>query len=160
MINGRNYITIASDASCGQERTGFAYYIRDDDGTHQLAWFVEEVMTSTEAEITAMRAALKAMRQLNIKENTTVIYYCDNSTVLQVMDNSFTKRKRKYSEVVAEAAELLEGMTIETRHVKGHTRGGELKRFYLNRWCDHNARAMMRHGRYHQTREYKKGAKR
>ena len=156
MINGRNYITIASDASCGDSRTGFAYYIRDDDGTHQHAWFADEVMNSTEAEIKAMRAALAAMLKLNIKENTTVIYYCDNMTVLQVIDNKFTKTSKNYSQVVAEAAAMLQGMTIDTRHVKGHTNGGEAKRFYLNRWCDHNARAMMRHGRYHQSRAYTK----
>lgn len=158
MINGKNYITIASDASCGNSRTGFAYYIRDDDGTHQHAWFTDEVMNSTEAEILAMKAALAAMLKLNIKKNTTVIYYCDNITVLQVLDNKFTKARKKYGQLVAEAAAMLQGLTVVTRHVKGHTNGGELKRFYLNRWCDHNARAMMRHGRYHQSRAYKKGA--
>lgn len=160
MINGKNYITIASDASCGEKRTGFAYYIRDDDGAHQFAWYIEEAMNSTQAEIIAMQAALAAMRKLNIKENTTVIYYCDNTTVLQVIDNSFSKKTAKrYTQLAAEASVLLQGMTVETRHVKGHTQGGELKRYFLNRWCDHNARAMMRHGRYHQSRAYKKGAK-
>lgn len=156
MINGKNYITIASDASCGKSRTGFAYYIRDDDGTHQHAWFVDEVMTSTEAEIVAMRGALAAMLKLRIKENTTVIYYCDNTTVLQVIDSSFTKARKKYDAVVREVKALIKGLHVETRHVKGHTRGGELKRFYLNRWCDQNARAMMRHGRLHQDSRFKR----
>lgn len=162
-LNGINYITIASDASCGKERTGFAYYIRDDDGTEQHAWYVDEVMPSHEAETIAMQGAITALLGRNIKENTKVIYYCDNTTVLRMIDNSFTKSGKKYKHITEQLQKDLEYMTVETRHVKGHTskqytKGAE-KRYYLNDWCDKNARAMMRHKRLHQYRNWREEKK-
>ena len=149
-----NYVTVASDASCGKEATGYAYYIRDDDGTTKKAWRTEhKKLSSTKAEIVAALSALKVINSRNYPKGTKVIYYCDNTTALQVIDDSFADRTRKrYLGAIEMAKELIGDLEIETRHVPSHTGKTDMKRYYLNKWCDINARAMMRYGRLHIAR--------
>lgn len=146
-----NYVTVASDASCGKEATGYAYYIRDDDGTTKKAWRTNHKgISSTKAEIVAALSALKIISGRNYPKGTKLIYYCDNTTALQVLTDTFTPKTRaKYLGAIEMAKELIGELEIETRHVPAHTGRTEEKRYYLNKWCDINARAMMKHGRLH-----------
>lgn len=146
-----NYVTIASDASCGKDATGYAYYIRDDNGTTKHAWRSEDKkLSSTKAEIVAALSALKRVAGRNYPPGTKIIYYCDNTTALQVISDTFATRTReRYIGAIEMAKEFIGDMEIETRHVPAHTGKDEQKRYYLNRWCDFNARAMMKYNRLH-----------
>ena len=152
-----NYVTVASDASCGKEATGYAYYIRDDDGTTKKAWRTEhKKLSSTKAEIVAALSALKIISSRNYPAGTKIIYYCDNSTTLQVLSDSFAPKTRaKYLGAIEMAKQYIGELEIETRHVPAHTGKDELKRYYLNRWCDFNARSMMKYNRLHVARRYR-----
>lgn len=167
-LNGVNYVTIASDASASQGKLyyGIAYYVRDDAGTHKYASRVDIekkhlIPNSRDAELYALYAALQFVAKASYPAGTKVIYYADNATVIQVIDDSFTeKTRRKYEGLIELAKEVFAGMEVETRHVKSHTRNHHKKdapkRFYMNDWCDKNARAMMRHGRMHAERNWRK----
>lgn len=155
MIGKVNFVTIASDASCGQNATGYAYYIRDDDGTTKHAWRSEDKkLSSTKAEIVAALSALKMVSGRNYPANTKIIYYCDNTTALRVISDTFSAKTRvRYAGAIEMAKQFIGDMEIETRHVPAHTGKDEEKRYYLNRWCDFNARAMMKYNRLHEVRK-------
>ncbi|MGV9002373.1 MAG: RNase H family protein [Candidatus Saccharimonadaceae bacterium] len=149
-----NYVTIASDASCGENSTGYAYYIRDDDGTTKHAWRSDhKKLSSTKAEIVAALSALKVVSRRNYPAGTKIIYYCDNTTALKIIKDDFSeKTRKKYAGAIEMAQSFIGDMEIETRHVPAHTGKDDQKRYYLNRWCDFNARAMMKYNRLHRTR--------
>lgn len=146
-----NYVTVASDASCGENATGYAYYIRDDNGTTKHAWrSSDKKLSSTKAEIVAALSALKVVSGRNYPTGTKIIYYCDNSTTLRVLSDDFSeKTRKKYLGAIEMAKAFIGDLEIETRHVPAHTGKDEQKRYYLNRWCDFNARAMMKYSRFH-----------
>jgi ribonuclease HI len=148
-----NYVTVASDASCGDEATGYAYYIRDDSGTKRHAWRSEhKKVSSTQAEIIAALSALKIVSQRTYPPNTKLIYYCDNTTTLHVLNDTLSaKTRKKYLVAIEMAQKLIGNLELETRHVPSHTGKDDEKRYYLNRWCDFNARAMMKYNRLHLT---------
>lgn len=153
LLNNKLYVTIASDASCGKERTGFAYYIRDDSGTTKEAWAVDKKMDSTMAEITSIMAALKAVSERNYPEKPYLIYYCDNKNALETLTQGYFTTYKARKRFGPSALELMKLTNIfaevEARHVPAHTNKTELKRYFMNRWCDFNARAMMKHNRLH-----------
>lgn len=155
MIGGIRYVTIASDASVGQwsnkGRVGLAYYIRDDDGTTKRAWRPPKVhgINSTAAELMAMTEALKIVAERGVEPDTKLVYYCDNITALRVLTGENIKKKWEYYRQMFTILRPL-FTEIETRHVKSHTGRDDLKRYYLNRWVDFNARSMMQKGKYYE----------
>lgn len=154
MFNGFKYITIAVDASCSQKRencnrTGFAYYIRSDSGTHKKAWWSEEMLTSSKAEAMALIEALKYIEP-EMDKQTKVIVYADNMTVINIVRNTLTKSKHKWELQSRLIHDILDkAMSVEGRHVPAHTARDDEKKYYMNRWCDWNARSMKRHKRLH-----------
>lgn len=153
MLNGTNYVTMATDGSTNNtSRCGMAYYIRDDDGIMKDSWYVEGAYTSTYAEWMALEKALYVLEKRRYPVNTKLIYYCDNMTMLRILGEGFDSRKavKRWQVKRTWALFILKDFySIETRHVKAHAHGTSA-RYYLNRWCDYNCRAMMRHGRLHQ----------
>lgn len=165
-----NYVTIASDASCGVRKTynGFAYYIRDDSGTTARAWREKrkggttnaDMTNSTVAEVHAMLGAFKAIKDRRYVGDTTLIYYCDSRQALEVLSGEFFNFKKKskqqeYGSAYVAIQKIAHDMgvtRIEARWVRGHvdagTFGVEEKRYYMNRWCDHNSHMMMKSGHY------------
>lgn len=162
MINGQRYMVIASDGSAATHnrrliRTGHAYYIRDDEGTLKHAWYEQEGHDSQMAEYLAAHAALTAAQD-RILPDTKLIYYCDNSTVISALKNSFVTKKAKKNHAywIEEFKKLTSAFQeVEARHIPAHTAREDEKRYYLNRWCDFNARSMMKYKRLHQKRRYK-----
>jgi ribonuclease HI len=162
MIGGVHYATLATDASCNTKRAGMAYYLRDDDGIDRDAWYVDGVYSSTQAEWMALERALELLATKKYWPDTRLIVYCDNTTMLRIIDNKLTTTKaRKNWGVKAAWAQtiLAQFDSVEARHVPAHTGKGNLPRYALNRWCDFNARAMVRHGRFHEYRHWRKNEK-
>jgi ribonuclease HI len=154
MIGGVHYATLATDASCNNRRAGMAYYLRDDDGLTRDAWYVDGVYSSTQAEWLALERGLELLATKKYWSDTRLIVYCDNTTMLRIIDNKLmtSRAKRNWGVKCAWAQTILAQFdSVEARHVKAHARGN-LPRYALNRWCDVNARAMVRHGRFHESR--------
>lgn len=155
------YTTLAIDASVSGEehkrdRTGFAYYIRDDSGATKHAWYEDKKYTSAEAETIALIEGLKACFKKEQPKNSCLIIYADNMTVITIINKGFVqprkvKKWEPYSKMVH--SYLSHYDKVEARHVPAHTGRSDLKRYHLNYWCDINSRAMMRHGRYHVDRK-------
>lgn len=158
MIGGVEYITVCSDASVWDGKSGFAYYIRDDTGVTARAWHEagHRVNYSHQAEVEAMMGALRIISDRNYQHDTKLIYYCDSLFALWVLSDSFTSatKRKKWTKYIDECKYLTRNISrIEVRHVKGHVSAGEYgveeKKFYMNRWCDKNANMMMKKQRYH-----------
>lgn len=149
MINGLHYITVATDASVKLNRSGMAYYLRDDNGTLKHAWYIEGKYQSHEAEWFALKAAIEVITNRHPNPNNVkIIFYCDNMTMIRLLENHVKSKQWKTKQQWLH--EKLKGFSLEARHVPSHTNKTELKRYYLNRWCDFNARSMVRHGRLHE----------
>ena len=146
MINNLEYVTLASDASVGKA-SGFAYYLRSDNGTIKRAWFSNENLNTFEAEFRSLYAGLQEAKN-HLGENTKLIVYCDNEVCLRVIDDRFShnKARNKYLPYIEKAKLLTSKFSeVETRHVKAHTLRSNQKKYYMNRWCDINARRQMRY---------------
>lgn len=154
-----NYVTVASDASFDRGMSGFAYYIRDDNGVTARAWRGKknEFNSSDATEVEAMLTALVILSDRKYPPDTKLIYYCDNMNVIRLINRhvySDKSKKRKEWERLSHEVRFLtqQFIEIEGRHVKGHQKPGEYgieeKKFYLNRWCDANASMMMKKNRY------------
>lgn len=157
------YLTIVSDASCShhsskKNRTGFAFRIRGDDIDIKKAWYEDVQMSSDRAESIAALGALKSIPEKDWS-NTKLIYYIDCESVIKSMRGEFTsvKGRRNWDTRTKLYRHYLKQFKeVEIRHVKAHT-GGTRTRDYIQQWCDMNARAMMRHGRYHINRKPNQG---
>lgn len=172
-LNGNNYVTIASDGSAGPKHRllGMAYWIRDDEGSHRHAWRIAldvngPKANATYAEVYAFYGAMQHFAKSKHPKGTKVIYYADCMIIIQILKaakGEFTFQNRthkRYVGMIELAKEIFAGMELDPRHVKAHTRGKDLpKRFYMNQWCDENARAMMRHNRLHIKRDWRKEKK-
>lgn len=159
MINGYSYITLATDASVGETRAGMAYYIRDDNGTLKDVWSVDEKIDSNEAEWLALQGALKVISNTNYPSDTILIYYCDNATMIKLVNCTFrsVKALKNWGLRMIWTKHITDQFyRVDARHVKGHTNKTGLARYTLNRWCDFNSRAMMRHGKRYEYRQIRK----
>ena len=149
MINGIHYITLASDASGGRgveghDGVGFAYYYRTDDGTKRHAWYMPVKIGISKAELIACVEGMKAIKAAG--HQGKLIIYMDNQIVLTIMKRQMKAVTiRKYKGLVEECEQLLRYFDdVEFRHVKSHQKRSDQKRWYLNRWCDINARTQLR----------------
>lgn len=161
MINGKTYVTVSSDASCethpdihNQKNprmigTGYAYYIRDDNGVTTHAWRDDTLMSSGEAEVHAAIAALMAIQDNDYPKNTKLIYYCDNMSVINILNGKPNDAAvKKHADSTRLINMLLSKFTeVEARHVPAHTKRKDMKRFYMNDWCDLNSRAMRKYNK-------------
>ena len=89
--------------------------------------------SSTEAELLAL---LNGIWLAAVNGATHILAQTDCNGVVHSV------RKGRPAELNVIRAQF-PNLTIETRHVKGHTSRDE-PRYYVNRWCDHNARRVMR----------------
>lgn len=153
MLNGKNYITIATDASCstiGQKHrgTGYAYYLRWDDYVGKNAWYDTRNDNTTEAEFTCLIKALERTLEIHkheIPPNTILILNIDSDIVARIIDGAFKEQNAvKYAEQTAHINMLLDHFPKwEIRILKSHNFDGS-KPNYMNRWCDINARLQLR----------------
>lgn len=157
MINGIHYVTLATDASRSVSRIGMAYYIRDDDGITKEAWFLDGSYNATQAEWLALERALEVLSKKKYWANTKLIFYGDNSTMIQLVENAFRSNKAKKNWQVKQDWVnniLSQFSSVEARHVPSHTNRRDAARYALNRWCDFNARSMVRYGKMHIDNRY------
>lgn len=151
MVVQVKYVTIATDASVSGDLTcaAWACYIRTPSGTYRNAGILKrlEKYSPLIAETMALVNALTIADKIYDLSQVRVIIYIDNNQVLNVP----TKANRKYShkaEVLAEIEHIFHKINMnhgyEYRHVKAHTRLETQKKYFMNRWCDHNSRRIMR----------------
>lgn len=134
--------TVIADASfCSQTRAaGFAVWIRMDTMGEPIkhhGTFKTAPTNSTEAEVWA---ALNGVAIARSHGATDVLVQSDCTSVVIAMTSPETMRKIT---ALPEAAEVLEGLRVQGRHVKGHTRGDTAAR-WVNNWCDTYAKLAMR----------------
>lgn len=91
-----NYVTLCSDASPGQQATGYAYYLRSDKGTVKKAWFKERREVTFLAEYNALLAGLEEAVN-HIDGDTKLIIYCDNIVCLTDSKKYYDKRAMSLS---------------------------------------------------------------
>lgn len=146
------YVTLAADASVGHGEhgngaTGFAYYVRSDLGTVKKAWHIDEQWESTaKSELAALVYGMtEAVKHMD-GGYTKLIVYCDNLVCIDALryglhSSHAVHFKEEFEELIRLGRKFSE---VEARHVKAHTkRFGS--RFYMNRWCDINARRQRRY---------------
>lgn len=152
MINGIEYITIATDASCSDKRfprgTGFAYYIRTDKTTIKHAWYEKDNLNSSMAEAKCFAAALNHVLDIfewKIPENSKLIANIDSDFVANMIKINFSQKvATNYSAEIALILELLSNFKdYDIRVLKSHKYDGTRKN-YMNRLCDRNARRQLR----------------
>lgn len=123
--------TVITDASyCPRTRAGgWAAWITSDEGrTQHAGCFKDLAKTPTEAELWAMLNGI----WLAYEAGATEILVQSDCTGAVHLINSKCPETR-----------LFKGVHIYARHVKGHTDIKE-PRFYVNRWCDEEAKKHMR----------------
>lgn len=152
-------ITVCSDASYSDKHklAAWACYIRTPDRVIQTGGIIKEPCdNSTQAERLGLANALWLIEQSIDLSDYRLIVYCDNVAALKRR----TLRKTPASKIYQEAAAynawfeahiervLFKAAEYSTRHVKGHLKRSKWhtgsQRNYMNRWCDHKAKAILR----------------
>ena len=125
-------LTCIVDASFCPETKAAAYAIwisgHPDGKITQAGVFKQHCETSTDAEAFGVVNALWLAKRHG---GTDVLVQCD---CLQALPRGRDIWVRLYPG---------EAMQFSLRHVKGHTKNSA-PRFYVNRWCDKTAKALMR----------------
>lgn len=138
--------TVITDASfCGQTNAGgWAAWVRLDAHPHpikQAGPFKDRPCSSGEAEILAAINGLFLAYRYGAR---VILIQSDYTGVGRAIHNGkskiYTKARNLYFPDAA----------IRFRHVKGHTDRGE-PRYYVNRWCDTNAKLHMKKQRKGET---------
>lgn len=152
-------ITVCSDASYSLEHKlgTWACYIRTPDRVIQTGGVIKQPCTSsTHAERLGLANALWLLGQSIDLSSYRLIVYCDNVAALKRRALRKTPASRVYQEAAeynawfAEHIErwLFQAKEYECRHVKGHLKRSKWKvgsqRNYMNRWCDHYAKSLLR----------------
>ncbi|WP_202208770.1 reverse transcriptase-like protein [Gluconobacter sp. Gdi] len=128
--------TVIADASfCPMTHAaGYAFWISTNSGKVKHAGrFRRRPKTSFEAEYWAAFNGAKIA--ISVKDATYVLIQTDCLRVVQCINTNqglISLLRKKYPSV-----------NIEARHVKGHTDNPD-PRFYVNRWCDEEAKKHMR----------------
>lgn len=140
--------TVITDASyCDRSRAaGWAAWIRIDGQSEPIrryGAFKTEVTGPTQAE---MLAAINGVWLAHQMGATEVLLQTDCATVVMLAEGQVRRGKLRKAWAVAVDRAGLVNVSLSARHVRGHTKTQDA-RSYVNRWCDVNARAAMRHAR-------------
>lgn len=151
MINGRHYMTIATDASVAHGKIGsaFGYYIRTDEHYIKHAWYKHERKSPQIAEITCLAHAIDHLLSLynyDIPANTTLILNIDSDYCSYLVNHDNVRLRFCLRNAISIA--LIEMLLsyfdeVDIRVMKSHQMTGT-KKNYMNRWCDINARAQLK----------------
>lgn len=151
------YVTIATDVShCDKFNiTTWACYIRHSGGTIKLAAEFKDSYTNTaKAETYALINALTIARN-NVKDwdKSKVIIHNEIEHVLRPImtrAGNITLRDADRTEKIRKIAIpiLSEALDWECRKIKAHKNDWQEsdnpKKYAMNRWCDHESRALMK----------------
>lgn len=133
--------TIITDASfCPKTKAaGWAVWISSDSmkGVKQSGQFKVPPNTNTQAELWAAYNGMVLAYRLGARR---LLIQSDCTTVGAAL------RRPNGKHGFADIASLMPGASFEYRHVKGHTKLSAA-RYYVNRWCDENARLHMKQAR-------------
>jgi ribonuclease HI len=154
-----NCLTVFADASF-DHKSGiavFAGWFRADGRVHKISKVSERrFASSNEAELVALCAAVLVAlgHQRSFNDGDFVVAKSDCTYAVEHLKNKnggATETKRR---MVARVHEILKahGLRFYVRHVKGHTTLAE-PRFYVNRWCDEEARRLMREAVWQSKRQ-------
>lgn len=144
-------VTLMTDASvCGQ--TGAAGYgfwvVSKRGGSPGQGQLKGRIKDSFEGELKAVAMALnKAINMQSIIQGDHIIIQLDNSGVVNCL-NKVNKVRPNDTEVIEFIFNTLSlnNLTIEARHVKGHSSRKE-NRYTANKLCDMRAKIEMRKAR-------------
>lgn len=143
-------LTVFADASF-DHRSGiaaFAGWFRAAGNVHKISKVSERrFRSSNEAELVALCATVLVAlrRQRSFGAGDFVVAKSDCTYAVEHLKSSTGGTTETERRMVARVHDTLKahGLRIYVRHVKGHTTLTE-PRFYVNRWCDKEARRLMR----------------
>ena len=143
-------LTVFADASF-DHRSGiaaFAGWFRAAERVHKISKVSERrFASSNEAELVALCATVLVAlrRQRSFGDGDFVVAKSDCTYAVEHLKNRNGGTTETERRMVARVHDRLNahGLRFYVRHVKGHTTLSE-PRFYVNRWCDEEARRLMR----------------
>lgn len=144
-------ITILADAShCPDTKAGgYGYWIASARGKKGGSGVLNgKIMSSTLAEIMAIANAIyHGVKEGLVCGNDILLIQtdCESAIYALTMKRKGSEEEKKVVEYVQKVSRLLK-LTIEYKHIKGHTNNKEA-RFAANNRCDREARKAMRRAR-------------
>lgn len=158
MVNGTNYITIATDASLSDNNqlATWACYIRGPKGTIKHSGRLKEYPAkgnSHYAETLALANALVIVDNNMDVAACKVVIYNEVSHVLtptRTKNGTIRLKDRERSKIISDVMLpiLNKAVSYELRDVKAHSsaykKEGAPKKFFMNRWCDLSSRRLLR----------------
>jgi ribonuclease HI len=143
-------LTVFADASFDHKSgiATFAGWFRTADSIHRISKVSERrFRSSNEAELAALCATVLVAlgRQRSFGEGDFVVAKSDCTYAVEQLKNSTGGTTETERRLVTRVHDILKtrGLRFYVRHVKGHTTLTE-PRFYVNRWCDEEARRLLR----------------
>jgi ribonuclease HI len=143
-------LTVFADASFDHVSgiAAFAGWFRAAGRVHKISKVSERrFATSNEAELMALCATVLVAlrRQRSFGDGDFVVAKSDCTYAVEHLKNRAGGTTETERRMVAQVHDLLDkhGLKFYVRHVKGHTTLSE-PRFHVNRWCDGEARRLMR----------------
>lgn len=158
MVNGKHYITIATDASLSDNNmlATWACYIRGPQGTIKHSGQLKQYPpkgNSHYAETLALANALVIADKHVGVENCHIIIYNEVAHVLKPTRTKTGAVRVKDRERTAVINDVMlpilnKAVGYELRDVKAHSKQykkeGAPKKFFMNRWCDLTSRRLLR----------------
>lgn len=143
-------LTVFADASFDRASgiAAFAGWFRTDGSVHKISKVSERrFASSNEAELVALCATVLVAlsHQRSFGDGDFVVAKSDCTYAVEHLKNSTGGTTETERRIVAKVHDTLlaHGLKFYVRHVKGHTTLTE-PRFHVNRWCDGEARRLMR----------------
>lgn len=152
----KDFVTLYTDATLSSDgHHAYAFWAKAEWGTIRLAKMCPaEISGIGQAELYAicqgMYKALSMWKSYNIKG-----FYVRSDSKhalnrIKFPDNTKTSKGKAIPDVemrlMAAFKKMSEGLTIDPKHVKGHTGRTNVKS-YLNNWCDEQSRVVIRNHR-------------
>jgi len=154
----KNYVTLYTDASWQTDHGSWAFWAKSDHGRLTLSGMLPKDITDIfQGEIYAMCQGMH--RALKRWPNTKGFYInCDNKDAMRFLEDPYMEKRpsgKAYHEVALRLKKSFDKMVFENpedeifqvkkidisfRHVKGHKNPKNSIRYWLNNWCDKEAR--------------------
>jgi ribonuclease HI len=153
--DGKTYITVSTDAGFKDGIVTFGIWISCDKGRYKYAGIANEKYNdSTEAELIALCNGIEQLQ----KNHQDVLSYCDilifntdSTNAIRAIQtpkhgHRFNKFTSYFNDIKAEL-QSKHKFKLQLRHVKGHSNDKKGARYFVNNWCDKQARKLREHGR-------------
>ena len=143
----QDYVTLYTDASWIEDHGSWAFWAKADSGRlTQTGMLPKEINGSFQGEIYAICQGMHKV--LKRWPATKGFYICsDSKAAMGFLSNPKKEKSRSgkiYSDVEQRLKTAFDKMVVDKeilmRHVKGHKSGKKSIRFWLNNWCDKQAR--------------------